>query len=161
MTCDEGGRGGARLQSAREALGWESVPPLEVHHGRVHCGQFAVFVHLQDVEESQSLLVVPGSHRSEFERPQGCVPNSCVRVGPICAGDVVLIPEALTRGAVRGKQVLEFRYGFQYSGAAPAELPATVSERLSDDTKMLMGYAHVLHTKPMANEWVETFYPRL
>ena len=82
-------------------------------------------------------------------------------MSPIRAGDAVLLPAALTRGMPSGEQVLEFRYGFHFSGPVPAELPRAVSQRLSGETKALMEYAHVLHTKPLAAEWVKTFYPRL
>ena len=151
--------------SARETTGWESIPLLEIHHGRIHCGEFSIFVFLQDVEEGHGLLVVTGSHRSEFVRPTTahCAHASCRRVvSPIRAGDAVLLPAAaLTRGMPSGEQVFEFRYGFHFSGPVPAELPRAVSQRLSGETKALMEYAHVLHTKPLAAEWVKTFYPRL
>eukprot|EP01051_Picozoa_sp_SAG22_P016841 SAG22_NODE_2471_length_2534_cov_1.657495_3_plen_169_part_00 len=165
MTCEEEETEGADaagawpLHSVRETLGWESTPPVDVHLGRIHCGQFSVFVFLQDATESQGVLVVPASHRVDFERPEGCMPGSCVRVAPVRAGDCLLVTNALTRGVVRAKHAVEFRYEFQFAGAVPAALPPAVAERLSDHTKVLMEYAHVLHTKPLAADWVQTFYP--
>ena len=93
---------------------------------------------LEDVTERQGVLVVPASHRVDFERPECCVLDNCVRVAPIRAGDCLLVTDALTRGIVRGKHSIEFRYEFQYFGAVPAVLPLAVAERLSDHTKVLM-----------------------
>ncbi|MDA8639386.1 hypothetical protein N9L31_00285 [bacterium] len=104
--------------------------------------------------------VVPGSHHSEIDRPAGCTPASRERVSPIRAGDAILIPAALPRDLPSGQQVLEFRYGRHFSGTVPAELPRAVSQRLSGETKALMEHAHALHAKPLAAEWVETFYPQ-
>eukprot|EP01051_Picozoa_sp_SAG22_P008034 SAG22_NODE_591_length_8819_cov_3.667737_5_plen_176_part_00 len=93
------------------------------HNGRLHCGNLAVFVYLSDVEVGDGgLLVVEGSHRASFERPleASCfapfgggnpVPASSVdgppwdhrtavglkNVVPVKAGDVLVMPEALTR----------------------------------------------------------------
>ena len=176
---------GVRLHSQREELGWETTAAqFEEHHGRIHCGQCTALVHLQDADESDGpLLVVDGSHRSEFDRtdelfgPFGgrrevlgaavpraeavTVPEGCVAV-PAKAGDVVLLAGGLTRGAMpwagAGKrQLLVLRYELQFSGVAP-DVPPPVWARLSEETRSLMEYAHVLHTKPLAAGWVDSFY---
>ena len=81
---------------------------------------------------------------------------------PAKAGDVVLLAGGLTRGAMpwagAGKrQLLVLRYELQFSGVAP-DMPPPVWARLSEETRSLMEYAHVLHTKPLAADWVDSFY---
>eukprot|EP01045_Picozoa_sp_COSAG04_P019936 COSAG04_NODE_1986_length_5067_cov_2.041667_2_plen_89_part_00 len=44
-----------------------------------------------------------------------------------------------------------------FSGVAP-DMPPPVWARLSEETWSLMEYAHVLHTKPLAAGWVDSFY---
>ena len=75
------------------------------------------------------------------------------------AGDVLLIPDALLRAEPLGYGTMRigFNYSYQYAGTMPAELPAEVVSRLSKETKMLMEYAHVLHTKPLAAAWAQSF----
>ena len=47
----------------------------------------------------------------------------------------------------------------QFSGVAPdIHVPPPVWARLSEETRSLMEYAHVLHTKPLAAGWVDSFY---
>ena len=48
-------------------------------------------------------------------------------------------------------------YSYQHVGTVPAELPAEVISRLSNETKALMEYAHVLHTKPLVASWAQSF----
>eukprot|EP01043_Picozoa_sp_COSAG02_P009652 COSAG02_NODE_330_length_24501_cov_39.465850_19_plen_552_part_00 len=59
------------LFSSREMHGWESVMPMDSHYGRLHCGQFSIWVFLEDVRDEQSVHLVPASHRSDFDRPEG------------------------------------------------------------------------------------------
>ena len=75
------------------------------------------------------------------------------------AGDVLLVPDALLQpeSPGRGTMRIGFHYSYQYAGAVPAELPSEVVSRLSDETKALMEYGHVLHTKPLAAAWAQTF----
>ena len=127
------GKDGVHLHCGREGLFQSEMQfsphncgYFEQHHGRLHCGNFAVFVYLSDVEEGDGgLLVVEGSHKASFERPQdaGCfapfgggnpVPAAEVsgapwdhqtgvglkNVVPVKAGDGLVMPEALTHGVM-------------------------------------------------------------
>ena len=89
----------------------------------------------------------------------GFVPETCISVASVLAGDVLLIPDALLRVEPLGYGTMRigFNYSYQYAGMMPAELPAEVVSRLSEETKMLMEYAHVLHTKPLAAAWAQSF----
>ena len=95
----------------------------------------------------------------------GFVPDTCTNVESVLAGDVLLIPDALLRVEPLGYGTMRicFNYSYQYVGTAPTELPAEVASRLSDETKTLMMYAHVLRTMPLAAAWAESFLnvPRL
>ena len=53
--------------------------------------------------------------------------------------------------------MLLFRFEPQYTGTVPQKLPPLVDARLSDETKELMSYAHISHTKAVAAEWRSTF----
>lgn len=50
-----------------------------------------------------------------------------------------------------------FRYEPQHTGNLPEKLPPLVYARLSDQTKELMSFAHINHTKDVAIEWHTTF----
>lgn len=89
----------------------------------------------------------------------GFVADTCATVASVRAGDVLLVPDTLLRienlgaGAMR----IGFHYSYQHSGTVPAELPVDVVSRLSNETKILMEYAHALHAKPIAAVWVQSF----
>ena len=58
-----------QLHCARDDYGFESAR-YEVRRGRIYCDDFVVFPYLDDVLPGDGgLLVVPGSHKSEFDRP--------------------------------------------------------------------------------------------
>lgn len=60
--------------------------------------------------------------------------------------------------------MLIFRFDPQHNGALPEQLPPAVEARLSDETRELMQFAHVTHTKSCALEYRQTFIeqqPRL
>ena len=67
------------------------------------------------------------------------------------------MPEALTHAVMpwamaegRMRQMLLFRFEPQHTGTLPPELPPEVLARLSDQTKELMAFAHISHTKEVA-----------
>ena len=52
--------------------------------------------------------------------------------------------------------MLIFRFEPQYTANLPERLPPLVYARLSDETKELMSFAHINHTKGVAAEWHAT-----
>lgn len=151
---------GTRLHSAREDYGWASTR-YAVQNGGIFCDCPVVFPYLTDVHPGDGgLIVVPGSHKSGFERPLDLfypdneiteevpagVENICPR-----AGDAVIISELLTHGTLpwkpadRDRRTLVLRYLPQHYGAT-LDLPEEIRERLSPETLELMevaGYNHV------------------
>ena len=148
------------LHSTREDFGWPTTR-YEVRDGRIYCDDFIVFPYLSDVEPGDGgLLVVPGSHKSNFERPSHLfnggimenledVPEGVVNITPK-AGDVVIISELLTHGTLhwrhthRGRIFLTLRYWAQHK-ASPILFPEEIKARLSPETLELiqgMPYSH-------------------
>lgn len=69
LLCQDDSYGGGGLHCAREDHGWQSAH-WQVAAGRCHCDNFVVFPYLDDVHEGDGgLVVVPGSHKCNFERP--------------------------------------------------------------------------------------------
>jgi hypothetical protein len=191
------GNDGVHLHCGREGLFAHGVQFDELHcgyfkenHGRLHCGNLAMFVYLSDVAEGDGgLLVVEGSHKTSFERPfessvfhpfggGNPVPRAEVEgppwdhrtgtglknVVPVKAGDVLLMPEALTHGVMpwamregSSRLMLIFRFDPQHNGSLAEQLHPAVEARLSDDTRELMQFAHVTHTKKCALAYRNTF----
>ena len=122
-----------QLHCARDDYGFESAR-YEVRQGRIYCDDFVVFPYLDDVLPGDGgLLVVPGSHKSEFDRPpqlfnqgriEGEVPLGVVNITP-AAGDVVIMPECVTHGVLpwraadRQRRVLTLRYPATPSPSRP------------------------------------------
>ena len=107
-------------------------------------------------------MVVPGSHKSQFDRPQqllsegrleGELPPGVINITP-AAGDVVVMPEALTHGVLpwkaadRQRRVLTLRYRPHHRQEGP--IPAAVKERLAPETRELVETAHYTHKKDIA-----------
>ena len=150
-----------RLHCARDDFGWEVVR-YEVRDGRIFCDDLVAFAYLSDVHSGDGgLLVVPGSHKSTFNRPpelfnNGVIesfetlPEGVVNVTPK-AGDFVVMNEALTHGALpwrpkdRMRMMLVLRYSLQYRGIYSAfhfrELPDAIRDRLSPETLELTAHA--------------------
>lgn len=90
-------------------------------------------------------------------------------MAPVRAGDFLLLSEATVHGilpwqpAERLRRFLVLRYGVQYSGTQPLlKLPPRVAAQLSDQTRELMAYAHITHTKSLAMEYrIDSAGPRL
>ena len=121
-----------------------------------------VFPYFDDVFSGDGgLLVVPGSHKAEFERPSDAfgattfetlddLPAGIINVTPR-AGDFAIISERLTHGTLRWqpkdrlRRVLVLRYQPQFQ-AGGGTLPEPVLARLDPDTRELTeraGYRHV------------------
>jgi ectoine hydroxylase-related dioxygenase (phytanoyl-CoA dioxygenase family) len=151
---------------AREDFGWESTR-YETRDGHIFCDDFVCFPYLDDVHPGDGgLLVVPGSHKSNFQRPpelfnNGTVehlenlPPGVINITPK-AGDFVIMPELMTHGTLtwqpknRQRRSLVLRYRPQYKGQR--FLPDAIIERLSPETQELTETAHYTHTKEVAKQ---------
>jgi len=144
-----------QLHCAQDELGWEAVR-YEVRSGRIFCDDLVVFPYLSDVYSGDGgLLLVPGSHKSNLDRPpelfnNGVIesletlPAGVVNVTPK-AGDFVIMNEALTHGALpwsskdRMRMMLVLRYSLQYR--KNSGLPDAITSRLSPETLELTAIA--------------------
>ena len=130
------------LHCAREGQGWQTRC-YGVKDGHIHCNDFICFFYFTDVNPGDGgIVVLPGSHKSEFERPKifphpksltepdGIFfqnledPNqplhpALVNVTPK-AGDVVILSELTVHGVLiwkptdRDRRFLILRYKTQY-----------------------------------------------
>lgn len=159
-----------RLHCAREDFGWH-CNRYEVRHGRIFCDDFVVFPYLDDVHPGDGgLLVVPGTHKTVFDRPahlfnNGVIedpenlPPGVVNITPK-AGDVVIISELLTHGALpwrpkdRCRCILVLRYRPQHRGES--RVSEAVRERLSPETLELIAHADHTHVKEIVKRDVVT-----
>ena len=159
------------LHCAREDFGWPSTR-YECRDGRIFCDTFVVFVYLSDVFPGDGgLIALPGSHKTTFDRPTDYFfPNShasssklhpaVVNITPR-AGDVVIISELLTHGALvwkptdRERWFLILRYNPQYfyyhHGVSDEVLP-----RLSPEVCELIEFGSFTHTYEIAKQDVIT-----
>jgi hypothetical protein len=150
-----------RLHCAREDFGWQSTRYV-ARDGQIYCNDFVIFPYLNDVYPGDGgLLVVPGSHKSMFDRPEGLfnggviedrdnLPPGVVNITPK-AGDVLIISELLVHGALpwkpkdRYRAILVLRYGPQF--IAETRVSPEVRGRLSPETLELIAQAGYTHTK--------------
>ena len=100
------------LHCARDDYGWYSTR-YEASNGRIYCDNFVCFPYFTDVYPGDGgLIVIPGSHKSEFDRPKQLLTlDEADGVDPIDdpvfvnitpkAGDIVIISELLTHGVLR------------------------------------------------------------
>ena len=137
-----------RLHCARDDYGWDAIR-YEVRNGRIFCDHTVVFPYLTDVHPGDGgLLVVPGSHKSMFDRPRHLFQNGLIEDGDNLpegivnitpkAGDIVIMNELVTHGTLpwtpkdRMRMILVLRYQPQYKGGG--ELPEAIKNRLSSET---------------------------
>ena len=155
--ASEGASEAMRLHCARDDFGWDAIR-YEVRNGRIFCDHTVVFPYLSDVHPGDGgLLVVPGSHKSMFERPPelfnngtietlDALPEGVVNVTPR-AGDMVVMNELVTHGVLpwtprghdRTRMILVLRYVPQYQ--RNRDLPEAIQRRLSPDTLELTSHA--------------------
>ena len=155
-----------RLHCAREDWGWDSSR-YQVKQGRIFTDHVVIFPYLTDVYPGDGgVVVLPGSHKSEFDRPSelfdggmlgnGPLPDGLVNVTPK-AGDVLIISESLTHGALpwipvnRERIILVLRYRSQTASAS--ELPKEILNRLSPDVRELVAPAGPTDEKKIAEHW--------
>ena len=161
-----------RLHCAREGGGGPEMPHYFVQEGRIFSDFLVVFVYLTDVFPGDGgLLVVPGSHKSEFPRPEGLFaphsdtevvdpePHPAVTNITPRAGDMVVMPEMMTHGILiwkpqdRPRRFLIMRYMSQFSGYASFEtFPPEIEERLSPETRELVALAKHSEIKEIVKE---------
>ena len=161
LQVDEPGKpSGGRLHCAREDFGWESTR-YEVRDSRIYCDDFVVFPYLDDVFPGDGgLLLLPGSHKSNFDRPKSLfnggevtdeLPPGVVNITPK-AGDALVMPEAMTHGilpwtpADRIRRILVLRYRPQHKDSS-SEIPDEIRKRLSPETLELMETGSFKHVK--------------
>jgi len=140
---------------------------LTPERGRIFYDDFVIFPYFDDVFPGDGgLLVVPGSHKAEFERPPSLfnggvitehedLPAGVVNVTPQ-AGDAVIMTEMLVHGTLQWKpegrlrRTLVLRYRPQFKGQTA--VPDVLQDRLSPQTKELMANAHYTHVKEIVKE---------
>jgi ectoine hydroxylase-related dioxygenase (phytanoyl-CoA dioxygenase family) len=144
----------AGLHCAREGRYWYTR--YQVKDGRIFCNDLVFFFYLTDVNPGDGgLIVIPGSHKSQFERPDELLTPRPDGIDPEPdlvftnltpkAGDFLCISELLTHGALnwkptdRSREMLILRYCPQYEGKA--SLPQEVIDRLSPETQELVSSA--------------------
>ncbi len=156
------------LHSRREedtSLEW---PRYFCQDGRIYCDDLVFFFYLTDVFPGDGgLVVVPGSHKSEFKRPEDFfVPDSedsdpqphpaVVNITPR-AGDVVVITELLTHGVLiwkpedRDRRFLILRYRPQHMLSLNT-FPEDIKARLSPETLELIETAPYYHVKEIVKQ---------
>lgn len=156
---------------AREDLGW-ITRRYEVKDGEAFANDLVAFFYFTDVFPGDGgLVVIPGSHKSEFERPEGLffpdVDDPDPELHPAMtnitprAGDVVLISELLTHGVLiwkpmdRDRRFLILRYKTQYFEDASGDtnpVPEEVLARLSPETLELTEPAFYTDIKEIAKQ---------
>ena len=166
LQVDEPGKpSGGRLHCAREDYGWESTR-YEVRDGKIYCDDFVVFPYLDDVLPGDGgLLLLPGSHKSNFERPKtlfsggeitGELPPGVINVTPR-AGDVLVMPEAMTHGILpwtpedRIRRILVLRYRPQHKDSSSG-MPEEIKKRLSPETLELTETGSFKHVKEIVKD---------
>ena len=160
-----------RMHCAREDCGWQTRQ-YAVKDRHIYCDDFLCFFYFTDVYPGDGgLVVLPGSHKSEFERPTGIFfqnmkdPNhplhsALVNVTPR-AGDVVILSELTVHGVFiwkpvdRDRRFLTLSYKPQYftthRGQRHSLLPDDVWERLSPETQELAQTASYEHIKSIVS----------
>lgn len=165
-----------RLHCAREEWG-PQTPRYHVTDGHMYCDFFVCFFYLSDVLPGDGgLVVIPGSHKAEYERPTDLFapesetsdpePHPALLNLTPRAGDVVIITELLTHGVLvwkptgRDRRFLMMRYVPQFIGSTdenlPFPFPDEVLNRLSPETRELIEMAPLSHLKDVVRRDVVT-----
>ena len=155
----------AGLHCAREGRYWYTR--YQVKDGRIFCNDLVFFFYLTDVNPGDGgLIVIPGSHKSQFGRPDELLIPGADGIDPEPdpvftnltpkAGDFLCISELLTHGVLRWKptdrsrQMLILRYRPQYEGNV--SLPQEIIDRLSPETQELVSTASYGHIKDIISQ---------
>ena len=163
-TCEN--RKITHMHCAREDCGWQTRR-YAVKDGHIHCNDFICFFYFTDVHPGDGgLVVLPGSHKSDFERPHGIffqdVEDAAYPLHPALvnvlpsAGDVIILSELTTHGVLiwkptdRDRRFLILRYKTQYfqdERGSRQPFPESVWMRLSPETQELAAHASYGHIK--------------
>ena len=155
----------AGLHCAREGRYWYTR--YQVKDGRIFCNDLVFFFYLTDVNPGDGgLIVIPGSHKSQFERPHELLIPGADGIDPKPdpvftnltpkAGDFLFISELLTHGVLqwkptdRSREMIIMRYRPQYEGKV--SLPQEIIDRLSPETQELVSTASYGHIKNIINQ---------
>jgi len=145
-----------------------------IQDGKIRCTDFIFFFYLTEVLPGDGgLIVLPGSHKSVFERPANMfyqdqydnedyvaegVPPGVHNFTP-AAGDVVIISELLIHGALswkprdRDRRFMIMRYGVQHMVTGSIRpFPEEIRARLSPETLELIEVAPHNHTKEIVKQ---------
>ena len=160
-----------------EVPGWRRY---QVHNGRISCNDLVFFFYLTDVHPGDGgLIILPGSHKANFPRPQNLfypgsyvdgtyssefnsaeIPEGVTNFNPT-SGDVVAISELVVHGALtyqakdRDRRFLTLRYCSQH--ITPSNpLPEGVRAKLSPETLELIEVAAIGKTKSIVEQDVVT-----
>ena len=159
----------AGLHCAREGRYWYTR--YQVKNGYIFCNDLVFFFYLTDVNPGDGgLIVIPGSHKSEFERPDELLKPGPDGIDPAPdtvftnltpkAGDFLCISELQTHGVLqwkpkdRSRQFLILRYRPQYEGKV--SLPQVIIDRLTPETQELVASASYGRIKEIAEHDVGT-----
>lgn len=158
----------SRLHCAREGYGWGSTR-YAVRNGEILCDDLVVFPYFDDINPGDGgLVVVPGSHKAEFPRPENLFYRDLVtddlsegveNITPK-AGDVVIISELLTHGTMpwkptdRIRRCLVLRFTPQHYGN-PDSVPEEIKTRLSPETLELVQTTSYNHVKEIVKPFQE------
>jgi hypothetical protein len=152
LHCAREGRAwGTRYAVGNDQQGQQGGSRERRHgEGRIFCAPLVVFCYLTDVKPGDGgLIVVPGSHKSSFARPEILLEAGPDNIDPApsqiitnltpSAGDFLFCSENLTHGVLRwrpmdrSRRFLIFRYepSFQSNASDPGNIPPTVVARLA------------------------------
>jgi len=158
--------------------GWTKGKPADtrryyVEEGEIRCTDFIFFFYLTDVFPGDGgLIVIPGSHKSEFLFPRDHYYSGTYYDGFVAdyvapgvdnltprAGDVVIISERLIHGVLnwkpedRDRRFLIMRYNIQYNVPGSFEpFSEEIRARLSPETLEMATAAHYETIKEIVKE---------
>ena len=158
------------LHCAGEGFRW--TRRYEVKNDQIFTNDVVAFFYFTDVYPGDGgLIVLPGSHKRNFKRPENLFfpepDNSDAPLHPALvnvtpkAGDVVIITEMLTHGVLvwkptdRDRRFLILRYKtqfFQDERGIRESFPPEVMERLSPETKALAAYGSEWEVKELVKQ---------
>ena len=165
-----------QLHCAREDCGWQTRRYL-VKNGQIFCNDIVVFFYFTDVLPGDGgLVVLPGSHKSEFERPTDLffpdLNDTKPKLHPALknitpkAGDAIILTELTTHGVLvwlpkdRDRRFLILRYKTQYfqdERGHKQPFSDEIIAKLSEETKELVEFADYEHTKKIVQREQITF----
>ena len=159
------------LHCAREDCGWQTRR-YQVRNEQIFCNDIAVFFYFTDVWPGDGgLVVLPGSHKAEFDRPEGIffpdVNDRHPKLHPALknitpkAGDAIVLTELTSHGVLvwqptdRDRRFLILRDKTQYfqdERGKRQPFSDQIMANLSSKTKELVQLADYSHVKEIVNQ---------